>query len=579
MGELLSKNDIVSVVSGYVSLKPKGRNLWGLCPFHGEKTPSFSVSPDKQMYYCFGCHAGGSVIQFIMAAERLEFTDAVKALAERAGMEMPGVVDDAKIQRERAFRERLYAANKEAALFYNSTLLSDRGAAAKQYLSKRGIDSKVITRFGLGFAPEGWNNLTAHLESMGFTREELIGADLAIAKESSYYDKYRGRVIFPIVGTNGRVLGFGARTLGSEQPKYVNTGDTPIFNKRNNLYGLNLLRGKKNSDLVIVEGYTDVIALNKSGITNAAASLGTALTVEQARLAKRYTASGKVYISYDGDSAGQESMVRGLDILVKEGLSVKVIVIPDGKDPDEFVKANGKDAFEALKDRSLTVPAFKLERLAAKADLSTEDGREAYAVEACRFIATLQPVERERYAGVVSQKTGLSKEALMSQVGAGAVDTKNSIGNYRNTRDKKPQEIPSERIKAEGTLAACLAKGRDAAMYILGKFPPDRFSEPAYENFALELLSAYAEETDADAALILSHMRDEEAEKVAGLFAGNAEIEDPKAVADDCIKAIGRADVRREIAELTARADSPGIPDDEKRALLKTIAEKQKQLL
>jgi DNA primase len=272
-------------------------------------------------------------------------------------------------------------------------------------------------------------------------------------------------------------------------------------------------------------------------------------------------------------------MVRGLDILSKEGLSVKVIVIPDGKDPDEFVKANGKDAFEALKDRSLTVPAFKLERLAAKADLSTEDGREAYAVEACRFIATLQPVERERYAGVVSQKTGLSKEALMSQAGAGAVDTKNSIGNYRNTRDKKPQDIPSERIKAEGTLAACLAKGRDAAMYILGKFPPDRFSEPAYENFALELLSAYAEETDADAALILSHMRDEEAEKVAGLFAGNAEIEDPKAVADDCIKAIGRADVRRQIAELTARADSPGIPDDEKRALLKTIAEKQKQLL
>ncbi|OQB21064.1 MAG: DNA primase [Firmicutes bacterium ADurb.Bin182] len=577
MGELLEKNDIVSVISGYMQLKPKGRKFWGLCPFHSEKTPSFSVSPDKQLYYCFGCHSGGGVIHFVMEMEHLSFIDAVKLLSERAGLVMPGFIDGEKMQQEKAFKDRLYAANKEAALYYHSMLKSDRGEKARKYLSKRGLDARMITRFGIGYAPEGWNNLTGYLSPKGFTTEELLGADLALQKDGRVYDKYRDRIIFPIVGTNGKVLGFGARTMGTEQPKYINTSDTPVFSKRNNLYGLNLQKGSRIADLVIVEGYTDVISLSKAGIANVVASLGTALTEQQARLMKRF--AGKVYICYDGDSAGQESTLRGLDILRKEGLTVRVIVMPEGADPDEYVAANGKDAFEALKDRALTLPEFKLERLASKFDMSTADGREAYALEACGFISTLQPVEQERYIASVSRKTGLSLETLAGQVSISAVDNKNSIGNYRNTKVKKQRETLSERAKAERTLAMCLAKDRDTAMYVLKKFPPGRFGEQAYENFSLELLSIYSEGAEADVPLLLSRLEEQDAEKVAQLFVDDEGFCDMKSIADDCIKAIERADIRSEIVKLSEKAEAPGLPETERRMLIKKIAELQKQLI
>ena len=234
MGELLSKNDIVALVSEYTALTPKGHRLWGLCPFHGEKTASFSVTPDKQMYYCFGCHAGGGVIQFVMEAEKLSFVEAVKFLAQRAGMELPGTVDDEQLRRDRAEKERLYAACRDAARYYCKILRSEEGKRGREYLMRRGIDADMVKRFGLGYAEPGWNNLTAHLEKLGYKPAELIRAGLAVKnnKGDGYYDAFRDRVIFPIFGTNGRVLGFGARTMGEKQPKYLNTGDTPIFNKR-----------------------------------------------------------------------------------------------------------------------------------------------------------------------------------------------------------------------------------------------------------------------------------------------------------------------------------------------------------
>ena len=345
MGELLSKADLVSLVSAYVPLKPKGGRMWGCCPFHNEKTPSFSVVPDKQFYYCFGCHEGGGAVQFVMEMEKLSYVDAVKWLAQRVGMELPEEVDDASLRHERAVKERVYAANKEAAHYFYDTLMGEQGKQAQAYLARRGLDARVVKRFGLGYAPEGWENLTRYLLAKDFTREELIRAGLAVKgkKDGECYDAFRNRVIFPIIDTNGRVLGFGARTMGDDTPKYINTGDTPVYNKRRHVYGLNLLKRKKLADVIMVEGYMDVIRLVKAGVENTVAGLGTAMTQEQARLLKRYVPT--VYLCYDGDSAGQNAALRGLDILAKEDLDVRVIVIPGAQDPDDYVRDHGAEAF------------------------------------------------------------------------------------------------------------------------------------------------------------------------------------------------------------------------------------------
>ena len=433
LDELLAKNDIVSVVSPYVELRPKGRRLWGLCPLHGEKTPSFSVSPDKQMFYCFGCHAGGTAIQFIMQMERLSFVEAVKLLAARAGMELPDDAGDAALQRERAYKERLYAACRKAARFYMETLLGPDGAPGRAYLARRGLTSEAVKRFGIGFAPASWDALKNRLTAEGFTQQELLDAGLLVhnTEKNSVYDAYRNRVIFPIIGTGGRVLGFGARVLGDEKPKYINTGDTPIYNKRNNLYGLYLQKGRGSGELVMVEGYMDVIGLFEAGVTNAVASLGTALTVQQARLLKRFVPL--VYIAYDGDAAGQQATLRGLDILSREGLDVRVIVFPDGLDPDEFVRARGREAFETLKDQALSLNAFKLESMAQGYRLTDENDRERYAKEACRFIASLEPVEQGRYYAQLAKKTGYPVEALKAQ-GASAGPLEAAPPRRRRTR-------------------------------------------------------------------------------------------------------------------------------------------------
>ena len=416
--ELLAKNDIVSVVSGYVSLKPKGRRLWGLCPIHGEKTPSFSVSPDKQMFYCFGCHAGGTVIQFIMQMERLTFPEAVRFLAERAGMTVPEDRDDEQYQRERARRERLYQACNLAARFYMENLIGAAGGPAREYFAKRNIGSSAVKRFGLGYAPEGWDNLKNHLTAQGFTEEELLDAGLLVRNPNSgkVYDAYRNRVIFPIIGVNGRVIAFGARVMNQQdKPKYINTGDTPIYNKRRTLYGLNLQKNARLSSLIMVEGYTDVIGMYNAGIENAVASLGTALTEEQARLLARYVSS--VFIAYDGDTAGQNATLRGLDILQKEGLDVRVIVFPDNMDPDEYCGKYGKEGMDNLIDNAISLNSFKLVCLKRNFDLTKDHDREKYAMDACKMISQMEPVQQQACIMQVSRDTGLPVESLEAQLG------------------------------------------------------------------------------------------------------------------------------------------------------------------
>lgn len=549
LAELLSKNDIVSVVSEYTALSPKGRRMWGLCPFHSEKTPSFSVSQDKQLYYCFGCHAGGNVMQFVMDVEKLPFIDAVKLLAGRANMELPDEVDDTKAQRERALRERLYEACREAAIFYYKSLLSDEGKQARAYFAKRLLDIDAVKRFGLGYAPEGWTNLTDHMRGLGFKDEELIAANLANKKDARVYDVFRNRAIFPIFGAHGRIIGFGGRTFGGQQPKYLNTGETAIFNKRFNLYGLNLLKGKSMEDLIIVEGYMDVISLNVHGVENAVASLGTALTQQQARLAKRY--AHNVYIAYDGDSAGENATLRGLEILAREGLHVKVIKFPDGLDPDDFIKKHGKAGFDKLKAQAEALNSFKLSLMRARYDLSTDDGLEHYAKEACALIATLSPVEQERYFSVIEAQTGFSAATLRAQAKNARQDDENSFTRLRNTRDKNAAGIRESRFNAERVLVGLMAR-EQLFEHILASGVAFRYAP--YDAFARQM------ERCKDASVALLKLDGPAAAECSEAISACLHDESTAwRAADDCINVLRQEDVLEKIYELE---------QEEKRAVL-----------
>lgn len=578
MDELLQKSDIASVVGEYCSLKPKGQRLWGLCPFHGEKTASFSVSQDRQLYYCFGCHAGGNVIHFVMEINRMTFPEAVEFLAQRAGMELPVPGDDAKLRRERARKERIYAACRAAARYYYGQLRSDAGKAARAYLADRGLSAQDVKRFGLGFAPQGWQNLLDELSKQGFTQEELIAAGLAQQGkrgQGSAYDTFRGRVMFPIIGTNNRVLGFGARAMGDEQPKYLNSADTLVFNKRNHLYALHRLNGKRVKDIVIVEGYMDVISLHKAGANNAVATLGTALTQAQARLMKRYVS--QVYLCYDGDTAGQNATLRSMDVLKEQDLDIRVIRIPGALDPDDYVRAHGKDAFEALKDEAVNVPTFRLEHLAGEHDLATEDGREAYALKACAYVRTLQPVERERYYRLVARQTGIALTALMEQA-AGAPAPKNSDGRFRHTRKKLVAAPKTERERLEGMLLARMAWDYETAMAVMDQVGPEFFRTPLHERLFTALLLAYAQNEKISLPALLLELDAEDAQQLAALFGAQHEVAPTPQEALDWLRAIRRLDKIEEINLLSAQAEREDLTPQARQELTKQIVKYTREL-
>lgn len=569
MDELLAKNEIVSVISSYMELKPKGRKLWGLCPLHGEKTPSFSVSPDKQLFYCFGCHAGGSVIQFVMSMDRLTFPEAVASLANRAGMEMPDEVNDRELQKQRAYRNRLYEATKAAARFYCSCFLDPAlGKTAREYAARRGLNAEIVKRFGIGCAPDGWDALYQHMTGLGFSRKELLDAGLLVHNQEKdrVYDAYRNRIIFPILGTNQQVLGFGARVLNDDKPKYINTGDTPIYNKRNNLYGLYLHKNEKLNDLIMVEGYMDVIGLYQAGIPNAVASLGTALTQQQARLLKRYVTT--VYIAYDGDAAGQNATLRGLDILTAEGLSVRVIVFPDNLDPDEYVQIYGKDGFERLKDSALSLNAFKLETMKQGVDFSDENQRELFATKACAFIAGLQPVEQERYYKRVAQWTGYSMEALMAQgVRSGGLAPEAMSGTrVRGTFRRRLAAEEDSRMTAERLLLQACHADADALHSAVRNHADELLREPAHKALFSAMqqagfsLTQYVGGLDADTA-----------EKVSAVFGEEIPRESAVRTAEDCIRKLSALKGNDRIEELRQRLKQTDLSQEERQNTLNEI--------
>jgi DNA primase len=463
------ENDIVDVISETVKLKRAGRNYSGLCPFHHEKTPSFSVSVDKQIYKCFGCGEAGNVITFVMKTKNLNFPEAVKLLADRVNIDLE--LDHDNDNKNNNF-EKLYTLNVESARYFFNCLQKDD--TAKKYLINRGITEATIRKFGLGYSIDRWDGLLRHLKAKRYTELDMLTAGLVIkSQKGSYYDRFRNRIIFPVFNYKGKVIGFGGRVLDDSKPKYLNSPETSLFKKGINLYGLNFAIKNNNSRMfIIVEGYMDCISLHQHGITNAVASLGTALTMNQAKLMKRY--ADKVIISYDADSAGQMATLRGLEILKKAGLDVRVLIVPQGKDPDEFIRNNGKEAFLKLIQEALPLIDYRINVLKNELNLSDSDDIVKYAEKALEMVEELDPLEKEVYIKRLSEETKIRDQALYDIMN-------NKIQkNVKNSENMNTDNIFGQKLylepaylKAERGLLKLMVNDNNALEYALSTIKKD----------------------------------------------------------------------------------------------------------
>jgi DNA primase len=412
--ELRSRADIESTISSYVNLKRAGRISKGLCPFHGEKTASFTVYPDTQSYYCFGCGSGGDVITFIKNIENLDYIDAVRFLADRVGMDMPDENNYDNTMNKR--RLRMLEANREAARFFHKCLQTQDGAIGYRYFKERGLTDEVIVKFGLGFAPDSFFALTNYLISKGFTKEELVFANLARRSQKNpdnIYDNFRNRVIFPIIDVKGNVIAFGGRVMDDSKPKYLNTSDTLVYKKSMGVFALNLAKKSGKDSLILCEGYMDVIALHQAGFTNAVAGLGTALTSEQAQLLSRY--ASEILISYDADEAGQKAAARALQIFKKTNAKIKILRLSGGKDPDEIIKNYGVEKMKAIITGAANEIEFALLREQGKYDLASDDGKRQYLQAAIKILSSVGPIELEIYASRIADELSVSKEVVIME--------------------------------------------------------------------------------------------------------------------------------------------------------------------
>ena len=499
--ELKLRSDITEIASSYVNLKRHGRNMVGLCPFHGEKTPSFNIYTESGSFYCFGCGAGGDVITFIMKIENLDYVEAVKFLAQRAGMEMPENTYDDSLSK---LRMRIYEANREAARFFHATLLSQRGQSGLNYLRGRALSDRTIRHFGLGFADDDWNSLCNHLKNKGFSEYEIYSANLAFKRKNGngIYDRFVNRVMFPIIDLRGNVIAFGGRIMTDEKPKYLNTSDTPVFKKSENLFSLNNAKSSGTRTLILCEGYMDVIALNQAGFTNAVATLGTALTNEQAVLMKRY--ADEVIICYEADGAGQKATARAIDILRNAGLPIKILTVPSGKDPDEFIRSkgeNGPAAFKLLIEKCGNDIEYRLMKLKENYNLNTTDGKVAFLNEAVKIVATIEsPIERDVFASKLCAELEIDKNAFLEQISK--VKRRDRRENIKKETRQIQAELNGQSDKinrehykkprsssAEEALLVYLINNPDYANSISERVTPDKFSNSLIKRYYEYVLS------------------------------------------------------------------------------------------
>ena len=559
MDDFYSRVDIVQVVSAYVPLKKNGSRYWGLCPFHHEKTPSFSVHGEQNLYYCFGCKAGGNVVQFVEEMEHLTYREAVEYLAKQIHMPIPETQEDPDYERRRSQRERLLGANKAAARWYHAQLWLPENQRILDYLHKRGLDDGTIRKFGLGAAPEEWDALTRALEQQGYTQEELRLAGLTVVKQETRFDMFRSRAIFPIIDAQGQILGFGGRAMGDAQPKYLNTSDTPVFNKRKGVYAANMLRKQRDlKRVILVEGYMDVVALIQHGVNGVVATLGTALTNEQARLLKRY--APEIWVSYDGDSAGQHAIMRALEIFEQEDIRARVLFFPDNLDPDEFIRQRGLDDFEHL--RPLKAAEYRMQRAKEDLDLSDDDQRIEYAKRCAQILSKVrEPVELETYLQTLAVQTGFSKDVLRQQMGLSIAEANNA----------KP---PRERIirrRAGDAPAASMPEKTLIALLVSGLMPKDAVRDTDFDDPQLHMLAQKLLAGSSPAAILAECETEQQRVAYSEAFALNAEItqDNAAAVAEDCLRTIRQARLQRQIDDIRAQLDTCG--SAEKADMLKEL--------
>ncbi len=544
--ELQEKVDIESVISSSITLKRRGKTLVGLCPFHNEKTPSFTVYPESNSFYCFGCGAGGDVITFVRRMENLDYIEAVKSVAQMAGMSMPEDGYDDTLSKQRM---KLLSANREAARFYHECLMDPKNKDALDYFLNRGLSMNTIRRFGLGYAPNDWRELINHLKSKGFTEHELVLANLARRSDkngrANFYDNFRNRVMFPIIDLRGNVIAFGGRVMDDSKPKYINTSDTLVYKKSNGVFGLNLAKNANDNKLILVEGYMDVIALHQAGFTNAIACLGTAFTSEQANLLSRY--ADEVIICYDNDGAGRTATARALSVLNKTGLKLRVVQMTGGKDADEIIRTHGKERFADLLKSAASTTEYKLLEARARYDLSSDDGKVDFLMAAAQILASCGTIERDIYSTRLSNELGVSTDSIKAQIKF----AESKLKRLEETRKRQETEVMLAKsfedknnperasnikaARAEETLIASFMRNPDFYKKLKERISPEDFVTAFNRRIMQSLVNALENGAEPNLSIFSSDFTPEEMDSVTRIFHLSSTLGNTVKECEDCI--------------------------------------------
>lgn len=568
--EVLARTDIVELISSRVPLKRAGANFRALCPFHREKTPSFMVSPSKQIWHCFGCGMGGSVVNFLMKFENLEFPEAVRMLAQKVGVKIPETREGSPGAKSK--RKLLYEINELAAKYFQKNLADPKdGRSAREYLKQRAIEDETCHRFRLGYAPDRWDGFFSYAKGKGISFDFLLQAGLILpGKEGGYFDRFRNKLIFPICDFQGRVVGFGSRVLDQTLPKYINSPETDCFRKGRNLYGLNLAREwvRDHNYIIVVEGYMDCITIYQNGFKNVVASLGTALTTDHVRLLKRFT--NAVCMVYDSDQAGEAASLRGLDLVVAEDLRCKIVTLPRGFDPDDYLRRKGRQSFQNQLDRALDLFDYKLNLLTSKYDSSKVEDIAKITAEMLPTIARIQnAVLKSGYIKELSKRLAVDKEALLIELGR----VKDRGATYYRP---KINESQSAMRSEERTLIRLMLEDKDVGLRVKDSLEVEDFQDPRAKRIVAALFESISERRSIDPAHLMSHMEgDEISQMISGLLVGPDEPTNREKVADDCIERIKEANLKHRRLALQRRirlAEAAG--DDAQR--MELLAEFQK---
>lgn len=558
--ELKFKTDIEDVISAYVSLKKRGSTFVGLCPFHNEKTPSFTVYPETQSFYCFGCGAGGDAVGFIRKIENLDYIDAVKSLADRAGIQMPQDGFDDSLSKK---RRRVLEANRAAARYFHSVLMSEEGKKGLDYFINRGLSKHTIKKFGLGFAPDKWDGLLKQLKSEGFTVSEMMDAGLIRKGERNYYDNFRNRVMTPIIDVRGNVIAFGGRVLDDSKPKYINTGDTIAYKKTYELFALNFAKDSSQDSIILCEGYMDVIAMHQAGFTNAVAGCGTALTSEQVRLISRY--SKEVILAYDADEAGQKAVTKALALFKNADIKVRVPVLQYGKDPDEIIKNVGAEKFRGMLEGASNEIEFNILNLRKKHNLAATQGKIDFINDVVKILANASIVEQELYLSKIADEVEIDKKAVKAQL-----DDYIRRKSYRNRRNEY-KSVVNESIRNNAKeshssgVSAKVLKAVDRLLFLLMKYPDcirllsDFSSAYLTQGFAQKTYDIIIENIqnglDNDLMNFSGRLSADEMGRLSGILARGKGSSNPKAEFMDCIKILRDESAKKNVKSASAMSD------------------------